>query len=290
MTGILSCLDCRTGKLLWRKDCKPYLPYSGNSPLVADGLCIVHVGDEKKGGLTAFDALTGEVRWCCAEGSRPSSASPILVDLGGEWQVVTFTSWNLLGVSAATGKKLWGVNTFSPHGSLIITPVQYKDLLIAAGNNQPPCALRLEKGAQGVTAREVWKAEGVPLHMSTPVVAGDLLFGMAARRRGGGAFFCLDARSGKTLWEQDGGPRLGNAAILNAGSAILFLTNDGRLIAVKPSAARYEPLAEYVVDDTPPERGGPSTWAHPVFLGDRVLVKDRTTLRSFRLEPDAGKK
>jgi hypothetical protein len=31
------------------------------------------------------------------------------------------------------------------------------------------------------------------------------------------------------------------------------------------------------------------TWAHPVFLGDRILIRDDTTLRSFRIPQDAGK-
>jgi RNA polymerase sigma factor (sigma-70 family) len=290
MTGILSCFDARTGKLLWRKDCQPCLPYGGNSPLVADGLCIVHYGDSEKGktlgGLTAFDAASGEVKWCYADGSRASSASPILVNMAGERQVVTFTSWGLLGVSVANGKKLWGMDGFSPHGALILTPVQYRDLLIAAGNTQPACAIRLEKDDKGITAKEVWKAKGLPLHMSTPVVAGDLLFGMAESKQR--QLFCLDARTGQTLWEgparmgRTDGRLEGNAAILNAGSAILFLTSGGRLIVVKPTGTAYEPIAEYVVDDTTPGEGGQSTWAHPVFLGDRILVRDALKLRSFR--------
>src|SRR5262249_8795535 len=44
ISGILSCLDARTGKLLWRKDYQPYYNRSGNSPLVVDGLCIAHMG------------------------------------------------------------------------------------------------------------------------------------------------------------------------------------------------------------------------------------------------------
>jgi PQQ-like domain len=47
IANILSCLDARTGTLLWRKHCEPPAGpahnYGGNSPLVADGLCIVHV-------------------------------------------------------------------------------------------------------------------------------------------------------------------------------------------------------------------------------------------------------
>jgi outer membrane protein assembly factor BamB len=279
MSGILSCLDARTGALHWRKSYKS-LPYGGTSPLVADGLCIVHVGDGKTGGLTAFDAGTGEVKWCHADGSGPASGSPILVDWAGERQVVTFVTWGLIGVSAVTGKKLWSVpSTPGPN----TTPVLYKDLLIAAGDRQEPLrAIRLEKGGKGLIAKEVWKANGHSLYYSSPVLAGDLLFGMSVSKSG--HFFCLDANTGQTLWE--GPPRLGlpqaregNASILSAGNVLLFLTDRGRLLIVKPTATGYEPIIEYRVSDT-------QTWAHPVFLGDRFLIRDRTTLRSLRIESD----
>jgi outer membrane protein assembly factor BamB len=214
------------------------------------------------------------------------------VDLAGERQVVTFTSWSLVGVSVATSKKLWSFNDFQPHGAKIITPLVYKDLLIVAGNNEPPCAIRLEKDDKGITAKAVWKARSVPLYICTPVVAGDLLFGMAESRQR--HFFCLDARSGTTLWQ--GPTQMGrtaeghesNAAILSAGNVLLFLTSGGRLIVVRPTGSAYEPIAEYVVDDTTPGEGGPSTTAHPVFLGDRFLVKDALQLRLFRIPEDAS--
>jgi hypothetical protein len=285
MTGILSCLDAGTGRLLWRQECKPCLPYGGNSPLVADGLCIVHFGDAEKGkllgGLTAFDARTGEVKWCYADGSRASSSSPILVDLAGKRQVVLFTAWALLGVSVDNGTKLWSLNTFDPNESLIVTPVRYKDLLIAAGNKESPRALRLEAGEKGITVKEVWKSRGVPLHMSSPVLVGDLLFGMSSRKQG--CFFCLDAASGKTLWESEPMPGLGHTSIVSAGNMLLFLTNSGTLIVAKASASAYQPIAEYRVADG-------HTSAHPVFLGDRILIRDQTTLRSLRVEPGHGKR
>jgi outer membrane protein assembly factor BamB len=243
---------------------------------VADGLCVVHAGDGQKAGLTAFDALTGDVKWCYSEGYCPTSASPILVNLAGERQVVTFSSGNALGVSAATGKKLWGV-TPSGSGQPCTTPVQYKDLLILADNKEPVRALRLVKGDNGLTAKDVWKAKGLPLYYSSPVLAGELLFGMSTRNNG--CFFCLDAKSGQTLWESDG-RQGGYASIVNAGRVLLFLTDGGRLIVVKPSATAYEPIAEYRVSDR-------CTDAHPVFLGDRILIKDVCTLRSFRIEQGA---
>jgi outer membrane protein assembly factor BamB len=117
VSGVLSCLDAATGKLLWRKHAKSPPPYGGQmSPLVADRLCIAHVAcDGKEDALTAFDAATGEEKWRFADGSRPGYGSPILVDLAGERQMVTVSSWSLLGLSVSTGKKLWAVRLSGEH-------------------------------------------------------------------------------------------------------------------------------------------------------------------------------
>jgi RNA polymerase sigma factor (sigma-70 family) len=281
MSGMLSCFDASTGSLGWRRDCKatpivppaPAIPdYGGSSPLIADALCVIHVGDGTDGGLTAFDARTGERQWCFAEGYNPTSGSPILVDLAGERQFVTYAASHAVGVSAATGKKLWSAGAGGagpPH----TTPLRYKDLLILNDVLQPLRAVRLDRGPNGLTPTEVWKSKNLPLGYSSPVVVGDLVVGMSTHKNG--CFFCLDANTGATLWETNG--REGDyASIVNAGSVLLFLTEKGCLKVVKPSAAAYEPLAEYHVSDT-------DTHAHPVFLGDRILIKDGTTLRSWRI-------
>jgi outer membrane protein assembly factor BamB len=242
---------------------------------VADGLCIVHLGcGGKEDGLTAFDALTGEVKWRLADGSRPGSGSPLFVDLAGQRQVVALSSWDLLGVSAATGKKLWVVRLDGSEKNS--TPVLYKDLIIFVDYKERLRAIRLEKGEKGLTPKEVWKGDGPAPYMSSPVLAGDLLFGMSVRTRG--CFFSLDARTGKTLWESDERQGFGFASVLNAGGVWLFLTERGRLVVVKPNRKAYEPVAEYQVSDT-------QTWAHPVFLGDRILIRDQMTLRSMAI-PD----
>jgi outer membrane protein assembly factor BamB len=273
ISGILSCLDAGSGKLLWRKDYQPYYNRSGNSPLVVEGLCIAHMGTGKNGGLRAFDVATGEVKWCFNH-DNPASSSPILVNLAGERQVVTFTRSELLGVSLATGKPLWRTRCSHDYFENCVTPVQYKDLLIAPGRMEPPRAFRLEKSQKGITVKEVWRAKTAPSYLSTPVVAGDRLFGHTDQKMG--QLYCLDAKTGETLWYSEG--RLGSyATILNAGSVSLVLTNKGQLLVVKPNGKKYEPIADYQVSDR-------QTWAFPVFLGDRILIRDDTTLRLFRIE------
>ena len=42
-----------------------------------------------------------------------------------------------------------------------------------------------------------------------------------------------------------------------------------------PATAKdFAPVAEYTVAESP-------TWAHPVVIGNRILIKDETTLRSL---------
>jgi outer membrane protein assembly factor BamB len=283
ISGILSCLDATTGTVLWRKDFVKQYPGTAPgwgtsaSPLVDGGLCILHVGGRDTGGLTAFDVRTGDVRWCY-DGDAPAYGSPILADLAGERQVVTLTLNSFLGVSAATGRLLWKLPCREIHSENCLTPILHGDLLIYAGRGERPRAVRLERGASGIAPKEVWKGDGPTLYMSTPVLAGDLLFGVSTR--GAGCFFCLDPAGGKTLWESDERQGIGYTSILSAADVLLFLTQDGRLFVVRASGKGYEPVARYKVSDR-------RTMAHPVFLGDRILIRDDSTLRSLRIQPDS---
>jgi outer membrane protein assembly factor BamB len=224
------------------------------------------------------------VKWCFDEVIGPAYASPILVDLAGARQVVTLTQGNFVGVTAATGKRLWGIHCPRFDLEKCITPVLYKDLIIFADSMEPLRAVRLEKDDKSITPKEVWKAERHAMHMSSPVLAGDWLLGFSGEKSG--HLFCLDAKTGKTLWQSDGrlgGSATGYASLVNAGSAWLVLTNTGRLLIVKPSGTAYELIAEYHVSDT-------HTDAHPIFLGDRILIKDETTLCSFRIDREEEKR
>ncbi|MBA3711498.1 MAG: hypothetical protein H0W76_03505 [Pyrinomonadaceae bacterium] len=107
--------------------------------------------------------------------------------------------------------------------------------------------------------------------MNSPVMQGNLLFGLSSRKKG--QFFCIDADTGKTLWQSPG--RMGeNVAVLNFAGTLLLLTNDANLIVLPASAKGYAPVAQYTVASTP-------TWAHPVVVGKRIFVKDETTLTSL---------
>ncbi|HYG81258.1 MAG TPA: PQQ-binding-like beta-propeller repeat protein [Pyrinomonadaceae bacterium] len=276
ISGHLSAHDARTGKPLWRKDFSGQYPNTSPlygtamSPVVEKNLLIAHVGGHDKGALTAFDAATGKVVWSY-EQDGPAYSSPVVATLAGARQVVTFTQKELVGVEAATGKLLWKLPAKTAYDTNSVTPVVYKDTLIFSAEGQGITAVRPARRGAAMTAEVVWNNKENELYMNSPVLEGNLLFGMSARKKG--QFFCLDAETGKTLWQGPG--RMGeNAAILNAGAVLFFLTNDATLIVAPASGKEYAPLAQYTVAASP-------TWAHPVVAGNRIFVKDETTLASL---------
>jgi len=273
ISGILSCFDAKTGKLLWRNEFGSPDFGTAMSPVVDRGLLIAHVGTNGHGALTAFDAATGVEKWSW-KGDGPAYASPIVAELAGTRQVVTQSQHNIVGVSVATGELLWRIPFNTAYDQNIVTPVLYHDTLIFSGLDNGVMAVRVLKRGSEWSTETVWQNKDVSMYMNSPVVSGDLLFGLSHHKRG--QFFCLDPRTGTTLWTS-AGRQADNAAIVDGGSVLLFLTNGAELIVTKKSGKGFEALRKYSVADSP-------TWAHPVILNRGVLIKDATTLALWSTE------
>jgi outer membrane protein assembly factor BamB len=278
IAGLLSAHDAKTGRLVWRKDFSKQYPVTSPlygtsmSPVVVGELLVAHVGGHDKGMLAAFDAATGAVKWSY-DADGPAYSSPVVLTAGGERQVVTFTQKELVAVSAATGALLWKLPAKTAYDTNCNTPVVYKDTVVVSFEGGGLVALRPVREGGKWAAKEVWRNEENELYMNTPVLAGSTLYGLSARKKG--QFFAVDAATGKTLWQGPG--RMGeNAAIVNLGGTLIALTNDAVLYVLPASATSFAPAAQYTVAASP-------TWAHPVVLGDQLLIKDETTLASLSL-------
>jgi hypothetical protein len=89
-------------------------------------------------------------------------------------------------------------------------------------------------------------------------------------QKNSGQFFCLDAKTGKTLWLSP--PRQAtNTAITRAGDWLFMLKDDAELIVAKVSVSGFEAVKRYTVADT-------ATWAQPTLSGNRLFVKDTHSL------------
>jgi len=246
---------------------------TATSPMVRDGLVIAHVGGSDSGALMAIDGNTGEIKWKWS-GDGPGYASPIVAQFDGTAQIVTQTQKSIAGFAAETGQLLWQIPFETEYVQNIVTPAVYKDTLILSGIDKGTMAVRPVKRGEKWETVQVWQVSEVSMYMSSPVVTGDCVVGFSHKRKG--QIFCIDARSGKTLWADQG--RDGdNAAVVAAGQYLFFLTDGAELIVARNDPKRFDVLKKYTVADSP-------TWAHPVLVGSRILIKDASTLALLSFE------
>jgi outer membrane protein assembly factor BamB len=277
ISGILSAHDAATGRLLWRKDFSREHPATSptygtaQSPVVDKGLVIAHVGGTGGGALTAFDAATGAVKWSW-KGDGPGYGSPVVADIGGTRQVVTFTQTLLAGVSADTGQLLWKLPFTTDYEQNAVTPIVSGNMVVFSGLDQPLKAVRIVQRAGQWRPEILWENADVAAYMSTPVVAGGRLIGHSHKKKG--QFFAVDLATGKTVWLSEG--RQGdNAALVAVGDTVLALVTDGEIVVLDAKGPAYAEKRRYDVADTP-------TWAHLAVTGQGVLVKDEKSLSLLR--------
>jgi outer membrane protein assembly factor BamB len=208
------------------------------------------------------------------EGDGPGYASPIIVELENERHLVTLTDKSIIGISVDSGKLLWKLPFPDEWNENIVTPVLHGETLVISGVRQGTRAIRVTREGDHWKLASTWHNPKIAMYMSSPVLDGDLLFGLSNLRKG--QLFCLDVKTGDVLWTTEG--REGqNAAILQSQKEIFMLTNDADLIIANKSAKGFEPLARYKVADS-------STWAHPVIMSRQILIKDAANLILWSIE------
>lgn len=279
ISGILSCFEAETGRLLWRKEFggqfKSTSPLYGvaASPILEGGLLIVHVGGPDDGALTAFDPATGAVRWAL-KGDGPGYASPVAADFGGARQIVTLTQTRVVGVDPGRGALLWSLPFTTAYDQNAVTPLVSGDTVVFSGESSPVRALRPVRKGAVFEAPSAWDSAEAAFYLSSPVSVGGRLVGFSHRKKG--QFVAMDAKSGRLLWTSEG--RQGdNAALVALGTAVLALTSEGKLVAMDGAAAAYSPLATYDAAES-------ATWAHPAPVRGGLVIKDVETLSLLKLE------
>ena len=264
ISGIVSAFDASAEKLLWRTDDPPEHALFGaaSSPIAEAGLLITHPGNY--GPLAAFDPETGTAKWTAGE--QGFFSAPIVADIAGTRQAISMNLNAAIGVSLSDGRLLWRYPW--PGGQGGITPIVNGDTVIVSTRDSGVAAFRPGNSANKWKTETVWQTKEVSMYISNPVVVADTLFGLSHLARN--QYFALDAKTGEVLWL--GPPRQAdNTAVVKAGSILFLLNDDSELIVAEASRSSFKPLRNYIVADSP-------TWAQPLISGNRIFVKDASSL------------
>jgi outer membrane protein assembly factor BamB len=270
MTGVVTAYDADSGRQLWQNKGTGALPMFTThsfSPIVEGGLVIVHRGGHDDGALVALDVNTGDVRWTWT-GDGPGYGSPVIADLGGTRQLIAITQKTLVGVDAANGTLLWERAFASPNNTNSVTPLVQGNTIVVSSNGPPTMAVSVARRGNQWAVDTVWENADVPLRMTSPVASGDTIFGLSTRNSG--QYFALDSKTGQTLWTSDG-RQANNAALAVAGQYLLSLQDNGELVVLPISRTGFAPARRYKVAES-------DTWTQPSYSGNRIFVKDVSSL------------
>lgn len=276
VSGILSCLDAASGELLWRKEPFPgVVPmfFTSMSPLIADGLCIVHLGGAGNGAMIAYDLSSGDELWRWEE-EGPEYGSPVLLTLEGNKQIVSPTEKSIVGVDLSTGKLLWKL-PFVPERRAYnaATPIVQGNTLIYSGAGRGTRAVQIRQLGEDYQLNEIWANPDLSVQFNSPVLKEDVLYGYSNT----GSLFCIDALNGQTAWSDTvKHDRSGFAALLDVGPAILALPGSAELVFFDPDKDSYKELARLRISDA-------ATYATPLVTGNRIYIKDENTIALWKV-------
>jgi outer membrane protein assembly factor BamB len=270
--GILSCFDAETGKLVWRKEnpsnAYPAF-YTGTSPIIADGLCILHIGKKDDGQVVAFDLNSGNEKWKWT-GEGPSYSSPSVMNVEGKKHLIVITEKNLMALNMADGKMLWqSATTVQQRFYNCVSPYIDGQTIYLTGQGNGMKALKVEKSGNEYAAKEIWSNPEVGAKWNTAILKDGFLYGFTDQKR----IYCLNAATGKTAW-MDNAVNSDFSTIVDCGSVIIGLTSTDNLIVLKPDGKEYSEIVKYKVSDTP-------VYTYPVIAGDKIYIKDAETLMMY---------
>jgi outer membrane protein assembly factor BamB len=271
-SAILSCLDASTGKLVWRKE-NPTNAFpaffTGTSPLIVDGMCIIHLGKKDDGQVIAYDLNSGNEKWKWA-GEGPSYSSPSVMTIDGKKLLIVITEKNIMALGLTDGKQLWQIATpVQQRFYNCVSPYIDGQNIYLSGQGTGTKAIRVEKSGNEYVTKELWSNTEVGAKWNTPVLKDGFLYGFTDQKR----IYCLNAATGQTAW-MDNTVNSDFSTIVDCGSVIIGLTSTDNLLVLKPDGKAYSEIVKYKVSDTP-------IYAYPVISGNNIYIKDAETLMKY---------
>ena len=243
------------------------------SPLLYNDMVIVSVGGPGQA-LAAFNAKTGALVWKAGD-FEFSPASPIVIDVDGQQQLLYFAGNAVAGFDPATGRTLWSHPHKTDWGLNISTPIWSPSdrlLFISSAYGTGSRVLELRQSGGKTTATEKWFNNRMRIHIGSAIRVGNHVIGSSGDF--GPAFLtAVDITTGQIAWQDRSFAR---AQLLHADGKLVILDEDGTLGLVTVSPTGLQVLTKAPILDH-------LAWTPPTLVGTKLFVRDRKTIAAFDL-------
>ena len=275
--GELRALEEKTGRTIWRTN---ILDDAGATnlqwgmsaaPLIVGSTVVVLPGGANGQSVVAYHRGTGKRAWSALD-DQASYSSPMLVELAGARQILTFTGSRLVGLDPGTGALLWEfpwktqyeVNASQP---LIVAPNR---VFISTGYGTGAAVIELARGDDGrLTPLEIWKNIRMKNQFTSSVLHEGFIYGLDES-----ILACVDARTGDLMWK---GGRYGYGQLMLASGHLIVVTEGGDLTLVKAHPGAHAEVATFSA------LTGPKSWNHPAMTDGLLLIRNDTEMAAFDL-------
>jgi outer membrane protein assembly factor BamB len=172
----------------------------------------------------------------------------------------------------ATGKTYWRERLLTSSDFVVSTPVFHDNLLLIGG-------LMLKVDPEKPAASVLWPhtktaSRRILSNTSTALVHDGYVFSA----KSSGQFLCLEAKTGKEVWETDKITDLKGGASIHPtlnGDGVFLYTEKGELIRAKLTAKGYNEISRTrLLEPTYPFGGRKVAWSPPAFANRQVFARN----------------
>lgn len=336
--GRLLCLTLARGEEVWHRDLRAEMNIPdgffgvGATPILEGDRLIVAAGGQPDAGVIAVDAATGKTLWESVGRStwdgaqtdsrlRPtyrwtgdemvvSYSSPLATTIHGKRHVLALMRHGLVSLDPQSGAENFHYWFRSDaHESVnAARPVVVDDtIMISAAYNTG--AARLRVAADGKSVEELWRdRRNLLTHWSTSIYRDGYYYGFSGRHDYEATLRCLDAQTGKIVWESNGWDRpftdlrqigrdefldvvherkiptpfYGRGSKILVGERFIVLSEYGLLALVEANPQQWVEVSRF----KPPRLRYP-TWAAPVLSRGYLYLRSEDWLLCYDLRPAA---
>lgn len=254
-TGELVCVNMK-GQRVWAKHLGvPENHYGHASSLMSDKeLLFVQYDQMANSKLLAFDLATGKPVWE-AKRDAISWSSPILIENKGRMELILVNSKAVDSYDPMIGKLLWDVKCLDGE---VASSAAYADGMVFVSNDNATTSA-IDIANHSADPKILWQwDENLPDAASPLAKDGYLILPTSF-----GVVTCLEARTGKALWEKefDRGFRSSPVAV---GDRV-YMTDLSGSTQVFALAGEFKPLGVSEI--------GEAVYATPAVVGDRIYIR-----------------
>ncbi|MFW6438287.1 MAG: PQQ-binding-like beta-propeller repeat protein, partial [Armatimonadota bacterium] len=219
--------------------------------------------DDELSAIMALDVEDGSRMWETARETPNSWSSPIVIEHGGEPQIITAASPWVIAYNPEDGKEIWRADVL--FGDVGPSPIYAGGYVIACNDGTDLVAIRPDGEGDVTETHVAWSTPGAMPDTASPVSDGTHVYVVASY----GMMGCYRLTDGEQIWEEELPEGSYYSSPTIAGDHIWLMNRDG-VMHLFATGSEFEHLGSIAMDEP--------VDATPAFVDGSVFIRGEKKL------------